>query len=189
MGEGVSGLRCEFLRSLAAWKTQGWFLSSAPRNAWSLRGEGVPSQAWVQTRRCSYREGLCQLRCPLRGVPRERASRRTGRWKAAVGIGAPEAAGPPLGMRRGSKPVGLCKKGALAELRRLPHGQGAGRGCTDPAANSCPAVRRPLLRSHDRPHGARLCCHHSPGMAQRRAALPAGGEQWISSWARKPAHF
>ena len=47
----------------------------------------------------------------------------------------------------------------------------------------------PLLQLHNRFHGARLCCHNSPGMAQHWAALPAGGEQWISSWAPKPAHF
>lgn len=46
--------------------------------------------------------------------------------------------------KKGEQACGcLCKKGTLAELRRLPRRQGAGRSCADPAENSCPALRRP----------------------------------------------
>lgn len=148
----------------------------------------------MQTRRCSKREGLGQLGCPPQGVPRARASRRMGRWKAAVGIGVPEAAGPPLGMRRGSEPVGVSAKRAPWLSSADSHADGGGQVKAAPPTRRRAAARPcgeqlpgpaggPLLRLHNRFHGAQLCCHNSPGWpsAGQRCRLEAS-----SGFPRRP---
>ena len=84
-GAPVPGLRHAFLRSLAVWRTQGWFLFSAPRNAWNhsgrealLAGPGEPWQAPGCKHWAVYRGKPGPARMPIAGIPGHLAPGRPG---------------------------------------------------------------------------------------------------------------
>lgn len=163
--QGISGLRHELLRSLAAWKTHGWFLFSAPRNAWNHSGKEAPlagralTRPGMQTLRCLQREAPGQLRCSLPGVPGRQLGpqgctfgRNRGLEGGSRNLGV-TASWAASWREKGERARGSPGKRSASESKASPgqaqqgtkgNGRRADRSCTVPAESSCPALQAAL---------------------------------------------
>lgn len=141
MGEGVSGLRREFLRSL---ENTGLVSVFRPQKCLKPQ-QGGRARTGLGANTALLKEGRPgPARMPTAGRPQGTRLHEDGALEGGSrnqGTGGSRATS---WHEKGERACGcLCRKGALAELCRLPRGRwGAGQSrATDPAESSCPALR------------------------------------------------
>lgn len=208
-GVPAPGPRHTFLRSLAAWRTQGWFVFHPQKRlepqqeggpAWPGRAPGSPGQPW-DAHTVLFTEGSPgQLGCPLRASPATSCSasrpgdaicRGSGSWPAAPAgrRGRMCQLGQAPGRRGGRGGGSPCRRSAAEPGGgRAKHNSGQGREGRA-RATAHPGFGVPAPASHHRFHGTGCCCHNRHGMAWCWAARLAAGKKSICSWSRRQHIF